>query len=267
MAKTNTPPVEPTGEPEAIPATPVPTPAPALPGTSTGTLDDLQARVTDPTASTNPAAAIRALGAAVDPTEATLEKRGRGRPKKGASSSSASSPNARTSAAPGAGTPRGKRTNAELEAENQAYKARLDIAAAQPLNADDLKRASETVQGMLALGNMLAEMSKAPEFIYTDPERKTIGDAFAEPIAPYLAKLGAAQPWVVAVGTLAMLTYPKYMLYLSRKELDAKGEVKIMAGTPAVGDEAIYRDAAGNMTPVPGGVHRPGVDIPRGVTK
>ena len=121
------------------------------------------------------------------------------------------------------------RTRAEMLAELASQRARLDMAA---LSGADLQAAKECISGIVTVLNMAAEFNMARELTFTPDEQGRLAELWAPPMAPYLSKLGSAQPWVAAVAGTAFLVWPKWVAYIDRRERE---KVEIVIETPKPG--------------------------------
>jgi hypothetical protein len=115
---------------------------------------------------------------------------------------------------PADGEPRAVRqssrmTRADLEAELEAARSRAEIAEAEV--------AARSGEGLsLAIGETLATVwdvartfTPSPSEALQDEERKSLGDAWAPVLAPYLGKIAGALPVVAAVGVTYRVFAPK----------------------------------------------------------
>lgn len=169
----------------------------------------------------DPGAAIQSLGPAVSLPPA--DKPRRGRPPGAAPSMSPGAVYQRSHRAKG-GTKRDRsndrprdndpRTREQLLQEISAQKARLDMAS---VSGADLQAAKDCIKGIITAANMAAEFANAKELSFTTPEQNGMADLWAPPAAPYLAKLGGAQPWIAAVLGTLFIVWPKWVAYVDRR--------------------------------------------------
>ena len=175
----------------------------------------------EPEFTPDPGAAIASLGPAVS-VPPVADKPRRGRPP-GSLSMSPGAVSMRESRARRGGKrdrsndrPRDNdpRTREQLLQEISAQKARLDMAS---VSGADLQAAKDCIKGIITAANMAAEFANAKELAFTTPEQNGMADLWAPPAAPYLAKLGGAQPWIAAVLGTLFIVWPKWVAYVDRR--------------------------------------------------
>ncbi len=232
MTKAKTPPakapgtVTATAEPKVEP-TPIPTPTPQ----PAATLADLDAVMTA-TGPADPGAAVLALGSPT-PVEQPRNKGGRPRGSRNRprTDGGAPGPFAQPPNTPGPSRAR-EETKAEIAAERDALRARMQVAGAQTFSDEDIANAKSAIMGLVALVNLGTEFGGLPEFTHSDDEANEIAEAFKKPAAPLLRSAGKYADLVVACGVLLKIEWPKIKAYKERvdREVEEKERQRLQRG-------------------------------------
>jgi len=208
------------------------------------------------------AATFSAAEAAAAATPPEPAKRGPGRPRKSeirltpdqTANVKARTPGAAPSASGTVPPSFDRMTKAEVIAHAQGLQAQLGILqpAAGAVSAAEIAECTKTVAGLLELANLALAARNVPEFITSKDESAMLADAAAEPIAPYLRKLGAAQVWV-RVGAVALIVYgPKFSAYMERVQAEKNGRPVDLRGKTGI-DVAPAADVPPSAATLSGG--------------
>jgi len=130
------------------------------------------------------------------------------------------------SSEPGLGAPPAKRKHQRRTKAQMAADAAAEVSQGPPpVSEEDLARTvAAFAVTFRALSGALAKR-RGEHWLLTDEETGTLGQAWANAVAPYLHKVGPAVPWISA----AVITWS---VFQPRIEADAKKK-ELAAGTPA----------------------------------
>lgn len=94
-----------------------------------------------------------------------------------------------------------RQTKAELAAENEQLRARLDAAEARA-DTDKVAELATSFRMLAHVGFALVAEARGPHWRLNDSEEKTLGETFATAAAPHAEAIESQLPWVAPVLAL-----------------------------------------------------------------